>query len=465
MSTDWSDMDFEVNEDKEEPIISRQRSKKGIKFGEAQFQHLLEFSEVILPTALYEPMKWCHISIRDSLKHVAKTEEIVHNMKGSDTLRLQVQLEAWKKLHQTCTSKSRLVYSVPLYQHAGDILYFAFYQNRGIAPEIRERLDTAFLAQFGSRRLQLTRSLVRLYWKHYSQIEDFLSILPQIYRSEVLAGLISQYLNPLRTDKKGVVQQKINQLLSSPDYHENQISLMLLTGESCEFKEMVLSGMIKYMITDPLESAPSTTPPPTTSTSLTLITNSYDNCSSTSGAEDLIRSRLKLFLEAEPDLLVNACLATQKFPTTLFDIIANGLDRISLKITRNRSKVFPDFRPPLFGGVDPAYSLPIQVLRFFQKIKVTPSETSLLARLKQALRKYRGNSANTEFWIELFALLNDRNLGADGNKHFYPFSRWQSLWFVLIVKQEKSLKKKAYYFYRFFLGHALHVWFVVTWAV
>lgn len=407
-----SETDFELDEEFETAILQQE----AIADWHTQIKQLLEFSEDILPTVLYEPMKWCHVSIRYTLKHIAKTEEMLLNMDVDAIQLLGKQLEAWKRRQQTSTSKSRLLCSISMYKHAGDVFYFAFYQNRGIASEIRAQMDAAFEAEFGSTRLHRTRSLLKVFLRQFSQIEDFLSMLPEIYRTEVLAGLICNYLNPIsRDDEKGVVQDKMNELVSSPDYHENQIILMLLTREDCVFKQVILDSLMKYLITDPLlqstttGGAASTSTATTTTASTTMMMTTVENYE-TGSCEDLTRYRVKIFLEAEPNLLVKACLSTDNFPISLFDIIATALDTISVKITRNRSQIFKDFRPPLFDKDNhAAMSLPEEYFKFFQKMKETPESTcSLLDRIKNALRKTgRTNCVNRQFWQELFVLLSD----------------------------------------------------------
>lgn len=394
-SHDDSETDFEA-EDPEVSSTSFANRKKTLQSSwKAKFQHLIEFSEVILPTALHKPMKWCPVLIQASLTHSATTEEIVRNMNSSDTSLLERQLEVWKRRKRTETSKSRLGYSVYLYKYALDMFYFAFYQNRGASPEIRDQLDAAFEAQFGSTRLNHTRTLLKLYLRHYGIIEDFHTVLPEIFRSETLAGLICDYLNPL---EKGVVEEKINELLFSPHYHENQITLMLLTKDNCSFKHLLLECMLKYVVTDPLGMAEAATSATATSASKMK--------SSTSTEVDKTRYRMKLLMDSEPDLLVKACLVTDNFPTSLFDIIVSGLDMISKEVTQRRLQMFEDFRPPLFNGSDYTDSLPIEYLNFFRKLKETPSQCALLERLKRSIRKTgREYSANASFWIELFSIL------------------------------------------------------------
>lgn len=407
-----SETDFELDEEFETAIVEQEV----IAVWNTQLKQLLEFSEDILPTVLYEPMKVCYVSIRYSLKHIARLEEMLHYMDKDSIQLLERNLEAWKRLQQTSTSKSRLLYSISMYKYAGDVFYFAFYQNPGIASEIRAQMEAVFEAEFGSTRLHRTRSLLKVFLRQFSQIEDFLSMLPEIYRSEVRAGLICDYLNPIsRDDEDGVVLAKMNELVSSPDYHENQIILMLLTRQDCVFKQVILDSLMKYLITDPLlqntttGGAASTSTAATTMASTTNMMTTVENYE-TGSCEDLTRYRLKIFLEAEPNLLVKACLSTDNYPTSLFDIIATALDTISVKITRNRSQIFKDFRPPLFDKDNhAAMSLPEEFFTFFQKMKEAPESTcSLLDRIKNALSKTgRTNYVNRHFWQELFVLLSE----------------------------------------------------------
>lgn len=371
---------------------------------ESQLEVLLEFSESILPATLSGGMKWCHISIRDTLKHVAKTEEILGNMDGATRKILEEQLKAWKERTQTSRSTSRLPYSANVFLHAGDIFYFAFYQNREIPRQVREQMETAFEAQFGSSRLSRVRFLLKAVLRRYSQIEDFLSLLPEIYRSEVLAGVISNYLNPIwRGGEEEVVVGKIKDLLCSPAYHENQICINLLAQDNCDFKQVILDYIFKYVITDAtVKETPGGVPVPTSSRNLQQAQNNLDEYEET-------KSRLKIVIDTDPEMLVKACLATDNLPISLFDIITGALDTISVAIMETRSKLFEDLRPPLFGKGDSPLSLPIEFFRFYERMKLArESEHSLVSRVKTALAKtVTKRRVNIEFWKELFILLSN----------------------------------------------------------
>ncbi|CAL8083556.1 unnamed protein product [Orchesella dallaii] len=384
-----SETDFELNDD----IGNELLLKEAKIIWKSQFQHIVEFTEQLLPMALYEPMKWCHVSICDCMKHVAKTEEIIRNMENDTLSVFQQQLKHWERRQQSCISKSRIPYSMPLYRQTSDILYCILLQNTELPSEVRERIECAFKSQFGKSRLAHARLLVKFCVRQYSQIEDFLSVFPEIIRSDSLAGLISSYFNSMVTNEREVVVCKINDLLTSPDYHENQLCLMLLTRDDCEFKHAILECLNKYMITDPAESSKADTE------FSTRVEGDASNTTTT-------RHRFKLILEAELELLVIACVATEHFSTTLLSIILSGLDIISEKVTTKRAKVYEDFRPPLFGD-NQELSLPVEYLRLMKRLKEVPSSSSMLEKAMKSLKESKKYCTNEEFWIELFILLNE----------------------------------------------------------